>query len=309
MTPNEFSDFPYFPKYVDIRGTRVAYVESGSGSAECILLLHGIPTWSYLYRKVIAALPGYHCVAPDFPGFGRSSRANDPSEYDIQWYVDVLAEFVRQLDLSSITIVVHDLGGPIGLSYLVDFPDRVGRVVILNTTCFADSPLNWRVRISLHYPIGELCFKYMNLLVNRWIPAEVHRASTVLTNDVMEAYRAPFRTVKDREIIVHASRLIPTGPTHPMVSRVRRTQLGLSLLDQPSLVIWGDQDRVLRPWRAEKFRQVLKNCTRVVHFIDSGHYLQEDKPVEIAEHIDNFIRHTDILDTSDSSADELDRNA
>ena len=278
--------YPFERKYVTVGGAQIAYIDEGPRNAEPVLLLHGIPTWGFLYRNVVQGLlPELRCIVPDLPGYGMSDRIVDPRYYTLPWYIDTFLGFIDQLGLTGLTLVVHDLGGPIGLGVCADRPDRIKRLVILNTTNFPDAPLNWRVRFTLRRPIGELLFRQLNLLVNQWIPAEVHHRKQVLTEEVMAAYRAPFPDPSSRDAIAPTSRLIPSGPDHPSVPRMKKTNAALETLSQPVLVMWGDRDRLLRPWRATRFANMFRNCVDEVHFGDSGHYIQEDKPKEISARI------------------------
>src|SRR2546428_9183894 len=140
-TPEErFADlpgFPFEPRYAEVDGLRMHRVDEGDG--EPILLLHGEPTWSYLYRSMIPPLvaAGYRCVAPDYFGFGRSDKPTDPDFFTYDRHVATITELVKQLDLSGITLVVQDWGGPIGLRLPVENPKSVARLAGLNTGLFS----------------------------------------------------------------------------------------------------------------------------------------------------------------------------
>jgi haloalkane dehalogenase len=128
-------DFPFAPHYFEVAGLRMHYVDEGPADGPVALMLHGMPTWSYLYRTVIAIMAeaGYRCVAPDHIGFGRSDKVTDPSWYDIARHTANLADLIEALDLRNITLFVQDWGGPIGLAQLVAMPERFSRLVIMNT--------------------------------------------------------------------------------------------------------------------------------------------------------------------------------
>ena len=142
-TPDErFGDLPDFgfePRYVEQDGLRMHYVDEGSGDP--VLLLHGEPTWSYLYRKIIPKLtPTSRCIAPDYFGFGRSDKPTEPGWYSYDRHVESIARFAAELDLRRMTVVMQDWGGPIGLRFAVENPERVTRLVILNTGIGARAP-------------------------------------------------------------------------------------------------------------------------------------------------------------------------
>jgi haloalkane dehalogenase len=128
-------DFPYEPRYVDIGGLRMHYVDEGPPDGPVALLLHGMPTWAYLYRSMIPVLrdAGYRCIAPDHIGFGRSDKVTDPAWYDIARHTANLATLIEALDLRDVTLFVQDWGGPIGLAQAVAMPTRFSQLVIMNT--------------------------------------------------------------------------------------------------------------------------------------------------------------------------------
>ena len=137
-TPDTPFGWPPEPRYVELDGLRMHYVDEGAGDP--VLLLHGEPTWSYLYRKVIAQLGGYRCVAPDYFGFGRSDKPTDVAWYSYDRHAAALAAFVERLELRELTVVVQDWGGPLGFRLCVEQPERVARLVVLNTGIGARAP-------------------------------------------------------------------------------------------------------------------------------------------------------------------------
>jgi len=132
---DDLADFPFAPQYFDLDGLRMHYVDEGPRDAPVALLLHGMPTWSYLYRSIIPPLlaAGYRCVAPDHIGFGRSDKVTDPGWYDIARHTGNLTRLVDALDLRDVTLFVQDWGGPIGLAQAATMPERFARLVIMNT--------------------------------------------------------------------------------------------------------------------------------------------------------------------------------
>ena len=145
------ADFAFEPHYLDIDGLRMHYVDEGAPEAPVALLVHGMPTWSYLYRHMIPPLvaAGYRCIAPDHIGFGRSDKVTDPAWYDIARHVANLSTLVTALDLQRITLFVQDWGGPTGLAQYASMPERFERLVIMNTWLhhegyeYSPGALNW----------------------------------------------------------------------------------------------------------------------------------------------------------------------
>ena len=138
-TPDEcfarLAEFPYTPRYVEVNGLRVHYVDEGPEEANPVLLMHGEPTWCYLYRKMIPVLvvAGHRCVAPDLIGFGRSDKLANRKDYSYQFHVDIMNDFVRAVNLNHTTLFGQDWGGLIGIRVLVDNPDRFERLIVANT--------------------------------------------------------------------------------------------------------------------------------------------------------------------------------
>jgi haloalkane dehalogenase len=157
---NNFShlkDFPFEPHYLEVSGVRMHYVDEGPRDAPVILMMHGMPTWSYLYRHVIPVLveAGYRCVAPDHIGFGRSDKVTTENWYNIAQHVTNMTSFIQQLNLSNVTIMVQDWGGPIGLAQVALMPERFSRIVIMNT---------WLHHVDYEYSPG------IQQWISQWVP-------------------------------------------------------------------------------------------------------------------------------------------
>ena len=138
-TPDEnfegLADFPYQPHYLDIDGLRMHYIDEGPADGPVVLMMHGMPTWSYLYRNMIKLMvaKGYRCIAPDHIGFGRSDKVTDPAWYNIARHIANTKRLIESLDLRNIMVMVQDWGGPTGLAQVAAMPERFSRVVIMNT--------------------------------------------------------------------------------------------------------------------------------------------------------------------------------
>ncbi len=138
---DDLADFPFEPHYLDVGGVRMHYVDEGPADGPVALMVHGMPTWSYLYRKIVVSMrdAGYRCIVPDHIGFGRSDKVTDAGWYDIARHTDNLAALIEALDLGDITLFVQDWGGPIGLAQAVAMPERFSRLVIMNTWLHHDA--------------------------------------------------------------------------------------------------------------------------------------------------------------------------
>ena len=286
-TPEErfagLPDFPFEPHYVEIDGLRMHYLEEGRGDP--ILLLHGEPTWSFLYRNMIPALSGrFRCVAPDYIGFGRSDKWTEVGAYSFARHFADLERFAETLDLRRITLVVQDWGGPLGLHYVVRHHDRVARLVILNTGLLSGeavtlSPglVKWR----------EYALRTPDLPIGQIIRRAVLERAT-LSDAVVAAYDAPFPTPESKAGARAFPALIPTRPDAPGGAEMRETRAALALWDKPALVCFSDSDPVFPPAVGHALAALIPG-SRFSLICRAGHFLQEEKGPEIAQEILAFV--------------------
>ena len=297
-TPDErfvdLPDYPFAPNYVDIDdgegGTlRVHYVDEGPRDAAPVLLLHGEPSWSFLYRHMIPPLvaAGHRVVAPDLVGFGRSDKPTERSDYTYARHVEWMSQVVfDRLELADITFFGQDWGGLIGLRLVAARPDRFARVVIGNTGLPDGSMrpssafLDWQ-RFSQEaevFPIG--------LIVNG-------ATTTKLTPEVVAGYDAPF---PDDTYLAGARifpTLVPTSPEDPAAPDNRAAWAVLEQFDKPFLCAYSDEDPITKGGD-RPFRERVPGAQGQPHTTveGGGHFLQEDRGPELAAIIDEFIRTT-----------------
>lgn len=269
-------DFPYEPKYVDVEGLRMAYVEHGDGNP--ILLLHGEPTWSYLYRHMIPPLARVgRVIAPDLIGFGRSDKPKATNAYSYKSHARWLRRFVEALDLKSCTLVCQDWGGSLGLRILSEIPEHFSRLVAMNTGISIGDPRSeafyrWR-RFSQRVEALDLATLMRNTLTKRQ-----------LTDAEAAAYAAPFPSKEYQTAALVFPRLVPVRKDHPGTYHNRMTVERLKTLDLPVLLPWGEKDAITAP--AEPFlRSIFKNVAPPLTIQGAGHFIQEDAGEEVAEHI------------------------
>ena len=272
--------YPFEPRYAEVEGMRMHYVEQGEGNP--ILLLHGEPDWSYLYRKMIPRLAGaFRVIAPDYLGFGRSDKPTDIGWYTYDRHTGSIRALVEQLGIDGITVVVQDWGGPIGLRVAAELPDRVARLVVLNTGLFVPGPgwptegfLRWRTfaeRVGLDLPVGR-----------------VMQASTATELDeaTLAAYEAPWPTRESKAGVAAFPLLVPLREGDPGVAEMQWTRERLAASDVRALVIWSDQDPVFPLAAAKDMIQLLHQANREPVVIEgASHMLQEDAGEEIAGRI------------------------
>ncbi len=284
-TPDERFDglpgYDFEPRYVEQDGLRMHYVEEGTGDP--VLLLHGEPTWAFLYRKMIPPLARVaRVVAPDFFGFGRSDKPTRIEDYSYDSHYASIEALAEQLDLRETTLVVQDWGGPIGLRLAVEQPERVARLVLLNTGIGAGrapSPEWLRFREFIRRVGTEL------------VPGQLIRISSVseLDDAVVEAYNAPFPTPESKTGVLAFPELVPTELDHPSAAKMLEVRAGLERWDKPALVLFSDSDPIFTPEAAERLAALIPGAGPAEIVSGAGHFLQEEKGEEIAERIVRFL--------------------
>ena len=292
-TPDErFSDlpgYPFEPHYADVDGgIRVHYVDEGPRDADPVMMLHGEPSWSYLYRKLIPiiAAAGLRAIAPDLVGFGRSDKPSERADYTYQRHVDWMHGLLRALDLRRTTFVGQDWGGLIGLRLVTEDPDRFDRVVAANTGLpTGDQRLGtafhaWRKfsQETPEFPVGRIVSG---------------GCATKLPDDVIAAYDAPFPSDEFKAGARQFPMLVPSSPDDPASLANRRAWETLERWDKPFLTAFGDSDRITRGADAN-MRERIPGCRGQSHvtIAGAGHFLQEDRGEELAEIVVRFARDT-----------------
>jgi pimeloyl-ACP methyl ester carboxylesterase len=281
--------FPFEARYQQVADdVRLHYVDEGRG--EPILLLHGNPTWSYLYRNFIPPLAeaGFRAVAVDHMGFGRSDRPPGHRRYHLRAHADNLLAFIRGLDLRDVTLVMQDWGGPIGLGAAVEEADRIARLVIMNTWV---AVLPEGTRMPFHRPflqagLGEVLALGGNMFMEAMFAGMRQESATPM---VAEAYRAPFPDYYSRVPILAFARDIPVGDTHPTAPYMREIGEKLAGLRRPTLLVWGMRDPVFPPAVLEGWRALYPHAD-VLELPEARHYVQEDEPETITSRIIEFLR-------------------
>jgi len=293
-TPDErfanIPDYPFGPHYVDLAAAvgrsgdaRMHYVDEGSG--EVVLCLHGEPSWSFLYRRMIPILARRtRVVAPDLFGFGKSDKFTEPEDYSYKMHRDAVLGFLDALRLDAITLVCQDWGGLLGLQLAGQFPDRFARLVIMNTALPTGEEqvgpgfLAWRqyVASTPDLPIAAL--------FGRAIVQESRR-----TPEILAAYEAPYPDRRYKEGAHRFPQLVPIAPGDPGAAENREAWKALARWAKPCLLMFADKDPVLGVAAGRLFEQRMPQAGPLVVIEDAGHFLQEDKGEEIAERILTFI--------------------
>jgi len=266
--------YPFESHYADVDGARVHYVDEGSGPT--LLLLHGNPTWSFLYRDIIAGLRDrFRCIALDYPGFGLS-HAPAGYSYTPAEHAGIVEQTILRLDLREVTMMVQDWGGPIGFAAATRHPDRFSAFVIGNTWAWPKSDPGTQIFSRLlGGPVGRQLIRRRNFFVETILPAGVRRKK--LSDAVMDAYRGPFSTPDSR---------MPTHVFPREILASRRSFLAVierelpRLSQRPALIVWPTRDIAFRDPERRRWEEIFPNHTTVT-LTDAGHYIQEDAADEI----------------------------
>ena len=278
-------DYPFHPNYKTIDGLRIHYVDEGPRDGEVILMLHGEPSWSYLYRHMIPLFVAAGCraVAPDLVGFGKSDKPAKQEDYTYQRHVDWLRGWVEALGLRDINLLCQDWGSLIGLRLVAEHPAWFARVVLANgglPTGDQEMPqafTQWRT----------LAQKVSKLQVGRMI----NRGTvTNLAKEVIAAYDAPYPDESYKAGARIFPALVPTTPDDPAAPANRKAWRSLIRFDKPFLTAFSDSDPLTRGAEAA-FQRLVRGAKGRDHptIKDAGHFLQEDKGPELARVVLDFI--------------------
>ncbi len=291
-TPDErfanLPDFHFNPRYTEINGLRMHYVDEGSFAGNIVLLLHGEPSWSYLYRKMVPIITaaGHRAIAPDLFGFGRSDKPVNPSDYSYQFHVDAITAFIEKLDLKKLTLFGQDWGGLIGLRVAAENPERFSRIVAANTFLpTGDAPpgeafLRWR-EYSQAVPEFHAGGIVKGAVVNQ------------LTPEIIAAYDAPFPDETYKAGARAFPLLVPITSDNPASEANRKAWEVLRNWHKPFLTAFSDSDPVTRGGD-RAFQKLVPGTQNQPHqtIVGAGHFLQEDKGEELADIVVDFISRT-----------------
>lgn len=324
-TPEErfadLEDYPYAPNYKEIGDTeggslRMHYLDEGPKTGEVLLCLHGQPTWSYLYRKMIPLLVagGYRVIAPDLIGFGRSDKPASKDDYTYARHVAWIENLVRALELTNLTLVCQDWGGLIGLRVLVQNPDLFARVVASNTglpdakgmEAAAAEPMRQLLAKIPALPPAEMsaklrenemgvgfmywikyCAEYEDFVISDVISLSAYQDE--LTDAQKRAYDAPFPAEEYKQGARKFPSLVPIFPDDPAIEANRQAWASLADFEKPFLTAFTDRDPVTAGAHA-RFQKEVAGAKTQQHptLQNAGHFVQEDAAPEFAQVIMDF---------------------
>lgn len=286
MTPPDWLDrkeYPFAANFFETPAGKMHYVDEGRG--EVVLLLHGNPAWSFLYRNLIKQLsPHYRCIAPDLIGFGLSDK---PYEWNYlpEDHAQNVTALIDHLGLKDITLVVNDWGGPIGMHYAVNHPQNIKRLIVLNTWA-------WRVDDDFHYtsfsammggPLGRFLIRHFNFFANSFMRV-AFGDKRKLSRHAHAHYRNALPTKESRK----GSWVFPRRIIHstPWLGEIW-DKIG-TLKDKPTLFVWGMKDVAFREKELQRWQSALSN-SRTLRLPTVGHFVAEEAPEELAQTVQAFL--------------------
>ena len=295
--------WPFEPRWFESAGGQMHFVDEGPRHGRPVVLVHGNPTWGYLYRPFIPPLvaAGHRVIVPDLLGFGRSEKPADHTLYRVHRHAERFESLLESLDLRGTVLVPHDWGGPIGLRWATRHPDRVTGLFVLNTIAHE---LYGRdvsaVRQGLRRPLplrlvrapglGECLVQGLDGLTRMMLRVGIEKRDR-LTPDVRRAYREAHAGWSDRAGMLVFTRELPTGPGDPVELINRETEAGLKrrFRETPVQIVWGVKDLVLRPEYIETCWLDTFPNAEVMRLPDAGHFLQEDAHERVVAALIRFV--------------------
>jgi haloalkane dehalogenase len=283
--------YPFQNHYQTIAGHRLHYLDEGSGDS--VVMVHGNPSWSFYYRNLVLGLRGsQRCIVPDHIGCGLSDKPTDDRyAYTLRQRVNDLEALLDRLNVKdNITLVVHDWGGMIGMAYAVRHPERIARLVILNTGAFhlpASKGFPWQLRLVRNTPLGAVLVRGLNLFCRGAVRSCVTRKP--MSPEVRAGFLQPYDSWANRIAVLRFVQDIPLQPGDPGYDLVTEVQDNLRQLAQvPILICWGLRDFVFDRHFLEEWER--RFPTAEVHrFTDAGHYVLEDAGEEILSLVRKFL--------------------
>jgi pimeloyl-ACP methyl ester carboxylesterase len=284
LTPEARALYPFESQFMKIGDLRYHYVDQGRGRP--ILMVHGNPTWSFYYRRLIQEFSANHrVIAPDHIGCGLSDKPQN-YRYRMARHIANLEQLVLEQDLRDITLVVHDWGGPIGLSVATRHPHRFRDLVITNTAGFRSNRMPGILKVARLPVLGEALIRGLNAFVLTTLATS---AAKPIRGAVRRGYLAPYRNWHDRIAVARFVQDIPTNPDHPSYSDLLLLERSLgSLRHKKTMLLWGEKDWVFSPHFRDRFHEYFPEA--IVRSLPQAHHLLfEDAPDETAAALREFL--------------------
>ena len=282
---NKLPNYPFSPNYIDVDGIRMHYVDEGPKDGKVILMMHGEPSWSYLYRHMIpvCVAAGHRVIAPDLIGFGKSDKLTEMTDYSYKKHMDWMQSFIDQLDLNQITLVCQDWGSLIGLRLAAENDEKFSAIVLGNGML----PTGDEKRIPTAFKIWQKFAMY-----SPWFPiARIVEAGIFkgFSKQERKAYDAPFPSAKYKAGARAFPRLVPTTPNDPANEANKAAWKILERWDKPFLTLFSNGDPIMRGLD-KMFLERVPGCQNMPHkTLIGGHFLQEDSGAEFAQAVNDLI--------------------
>lgn len=280
------AEYPFTPRYREIGSHRLAYLDEGQGPV--LLMLHGNPSWSYLYRNVVLLLRGrYRCIVPDHLGCGFSDKPQ-AADYSLEMHIQNLEALLEDLGIDRCTLMLHDWGGAIGMGWAVRHPAQVAAIVACNTAAFSSRRMPRRIAVCRWPLFGPLALRGLNAFARAAIFMAV---SKKMRPEVAQGFLAPYDSWHNRVALLRFVQDIPMDTGHPSWPTLAAIEAGLpQFAATPILLCWGGADFCFNRHFYEKWR-IRFPLAEAYYFAEAGHYLFEDALEEIAPLIQRFLEH------------------
>ncbi len=279
-------EYPFASHYLNVNGRQYHYLDEGAG--ETLLFVHGNPTWSFAWRKLVGDLSAnYRCVAVDHLGCGFSEKPQD-YPYTLANHINNLGQFIQQLDLSQVTLIAHDWGGAIGMGAAVEAPDRFSRFVLMNTAAFRSRHIPLRINVCRTPLLGSLAVRGLNAFARAALVMAVAKRER-MTRAVRAGYLAPYGNWADRVAVLRFVQDIPLAHQHRSYRTLLNIEQGiLQFREHPILLPWGERDWCFTTEFLDELRNFFPDA-EVFRIPEAGHYIFEDAHEKLIPRIREFL--------------------
>lgn len=284
MKPAELEQYPFVPKRLNLGGVEMSYLDEGEGPV--VVMVHGNPSWSYLYRNLVAQLKHrYRCIVPDHIGCGFSDKPQN-YDYTLRQHISNLEHLLEHLDVKECVLVVHDWGGAIGMGWAGKHTEKVKGVVVLNTAAFRSRRIPLRIAVCKWPVFGDLVVRGLNGFAGAAVHMAVKRK---MRDEVASGFLAPYNNWSNRVAVLRFVRDIPLGSGHPSWDTLVEVEKSLEKLEAcPMLICWGGKDFCFNDHFYSQWKQRFPKA-EAHYFADAGHYVLEDALDAIQPLIETFL--------------------
>ncbi len=279
------TDYPFESHYLHVSGYRLHYLDEGKTGNRTLLFLHGVPTWSYTFRHIIpdCVKAGYRVLALDLPGFGLSEKHISREIYTMDFLVSVVGEFIEQMEISRVVLFAHDWGGIIGLQLVSSFEFPISGLILCNSLLPVEG-----MKIPFLFKLWRFFARYSPVLP---VAMVVNLASNKRLSRLQKrGYNFPFTSGKDKKAIRWMPRMLPFERGQTGFSKIEKAWEDLARFENPVLTLFSDRDPITRGGEKIILQRIPGARNQNHRIIQGGHFVQEDAPQKIANHIINFMR-------------------